>query len=113
MPRPADRLTVRVEAVRDDVGADNAWILLHEMARGGSVAAEYGLEVLDTVICLPRGEIFPITSSATLAKGDPARFALLGQTEEVALPLKRACRAACGVTKGVEAWSSWRTAQSS
>ncbi|BAC68205.1 hypothetical protein SAVERM_495 [Streptomyces avermitilis MA-4680 = NBRC 14893] len=39
------------------------------MARGGSITAEYGLEVLNTVIYLPRGEIFPITSSATLCNG--------------------------------------------
>ncbi|MEU2740230.1 terminase [Streptomyces sp. NPDC007095] len=72
---------VRIAAVTEQQ-TDNTWIPLLEMARGGSVAADYGLEVLDTVIYLPRGEISPITSSATSVKGDPACFASLDQTEE-------------------------------
>lgn len=72
---------VRIAAVTEDQ-TDNTWIPLREMARGRSLAADYGLEVLDTVIYLPRGEISPITSSATSAKGDPACFASLDQTEE-------------------------------
>lgn len=72
---------VRIAAVTEDQ-TDNTWIPLREMARGGSLSTDYGLEVLDTVIYLPRGEISPITSSATSAKGDPACFASLDQTEE-------------------------------
>ncbi|MFM9464834.1 terminase [Streptomyces scabiei] len=72
---------VRIAAVTEQQ-TDNTWLPLLEMARGGSLAAEYGLEVLDTVIYLPRGEISPITSSATSVKGDPACFASLDQTEE-------------------------------
>jgi hypothetical protein len=72
---------VRIAAVTEDQ-TDNTWIPLREMARGRSLSTDYGLEVLDTVIYLPRGEISPITSSATSAKGDPACFASLDQTEE-------------------------------
>ncbi|MFD9282784.1 terminase [Streptomyces mirabilis] len=72
---------VRIAAVTEQQ-TDNTWLPLLEMARGGSLAAVYGLEVLDTVIYLPRGEISPITSSATSVKGDPACFASLDQTEE-------------------------------
>ncbi|MFF9088642.1 terminase [Streptomyces sp. NPDC014991] len=72
---------VRIAAVTEQQ-TDNTWIPLLEMARGGSLAADYGLDVLDTVIYLPRGEISPITSSATSAKGDPACFSSLDQTEE-------------------------------
>ncbi|MFI9600336.1 terminase [Streptomyces sp. NPDC052043] len=72
---------VRIAAVTEDQ-TDNTWIPLLEMARGRSLSTDYGLDVLDTVIYLPRGEISPITSSATSAKGDPACFASLDQTEE-------------------------------
>ncbi|WP_431784338.1 terminase [Streptomyces chumphonensis] len=72
---------VRIAAVTEDQ-TDNTWLPLLEMARGGSLAADYGLDVLDTVIYLPRGQISPITSSATSAKGDPACFASMDQTEE-------------------------------
>lgn len=72
---------VRIAAVTEQQ-TDNTWLPLLEMARGGSVAADYGLEVLDTVIYLPRGKIEPITSSASSIKGDPACFASLDQTEE-------------------------------
>lgn len=72
---------VRIAAVTEQQ-TDNTWIPLLEMARGRDLAADYGLDVLDTVIYLPRGEITPITSSATSTKGDPACFASLDQTEE-------------------------------
>ncbi|GGX01986.1 terminase [Streptomyces chryseus] len=72
---------VRIAAVTEQQ-TDNTWIPLLEMARGGSLSTDYGLDVLDTVIYLPRGEISPITSSATSVKGDPACFASLDQTEE-------------------------------
>ncbi|WP_327725735.1 terminase [Streptomyces europaeiscabiei] len=72
---------VRIAAVTEQQ-TDNTWIPLLEMARGRDLAADYGLDVLDTVIYLPRGEISPITSSATSVKGDPACFASLDQTEE-------------------------------
>ncbi|MFJ8755670.1 terminase [Streptomyces cyaneofuscatus] len=72
---------VRIAAVTEQQ-TDNTWVPLLEMARGGSLSTDYGLEVLDTVIYLPRGEISPITSSATSVKGDPACFASLDQTEE-------------------------------
>ncbi|MGW0015515.1 terminase [Streptomyces tendae] len=72
---------VRIAAVTEQQ-TDNTWIPLLEMARGKSLAADYGLDVLDTVVYLPRGEITAITSSATSTKGDPACFAALDQTEE-------------------------------
>lgn len=72
---------VRIAAVTEDQ-TDNTWIPLLEMARGGSLSTDYGLDVLETVVYLPRGEISPITSSATSVKGDPACFASLDQTEE-------------------------------
>ncbi|MGW4028242.1 terminase [Streptomyces sp. NPDC004838] len=72
---------VRIAAVTEQQ-TDNTWIPLLEMARGRSLSTDYGLDVLDTVVYLPRGEISPITSSATSAKGDPACFASLDQTEE-------------------------------
>ncbi|MFQ6851263.1 terminase [Streptomyces sp. 35M1] len=72
---------VRIAAVTEQQ-TDNTWVPLLEMARGKSLSTDYGLEVLDTVIYLPRGEISPITSSATSVKGDPACFASLDQTEE-------------------------------
>jgi hypothetical protein len=72
---------VRIAAVTEQQ-TDNTWTPLLEMARGRSLSTDYGLEVLDTVIYLPRGEITPITSSATSVKGDPACFASLDQTEE-------------------------------
>ncbi|WP_030747616.1 terminase [Streptomyces sp. NRRL F-5135] len=61
---------------------ENSWLPLLEMARGGSLAADYGVEALDTVVHLPRGKIEPITSSAASAKGNPICFAILDQTEE-------------------------------
>lgn len=72
---------VRIAAVTEQQ-TDNTWIPLLEMARGRSLSTDYGLECLDTVIYLPRGEVSPITSSATSTKGDPACFASLDQTEE-------------------------------
>ncbi|MGC5410970.1 terminase, partial [Streptomyces sp. DT225] len=72
---------VRIAAVTEQQ-TDNTWIPLLEMARGRALSTDYGLDVLDTVIYLPRGQVSPITSSATSAKGDPACFASLDQTEE-------------------------------
>ncbi|MEU0991996.1 terminase [Streptomyces sp. NPDC005953] len=72
---------VRIAAVTEQQ-TDNTWLPLLEMARGRSLSTDYGLDVLDTVIYLPRGQVSPITSSATSAKGDPACFASLDQTEE-------------------------------
>ncbi|MFF1498698.1 terminase [Streptomyces sp. NPDC058316] len=72
---------VRIAAVTEQQ-TDNTWNPLLEMARGGSLSTDYGLDVLDTVIYLPRGEITAITSSASSIKGDPACFASLDQTEE-------------------------------
>lgn len=72
---------VRIAAVTEQQ-TDNTWLPLLEMARGGSLSTDYGLECLDTVIYLPRGKIEPITSSASSIKGDPACFASLDQTEE-------------------------------
>lgn len=71
---------VRVAAVTESQ-TENTWLPMLEMARGGSVAADYGIEPLETVILLPRGKIEPITSSADSVKGDPACFASLDQTE--------------------------------
>ncbi|MBQ1122636.1 terminase [Streptomyces sp. B15] len=71
---------VRLAAVTEQQ-TDNTWNPLLEMARGRSLSTDYGLEVLDTVIYLPRGEIRPITSSADSVKGDPAVFAAMDQTE--------------------------------
>jgi hypothetical protein len=61
---------------------ENSWLPLLEMARGGSLAGDYGVEALDTVVYLPRGKIEPITSSAASTKGNPACFAIMDQTEE-------------------------------
>ncbi|MEV8394822.1 MULTISPECIES: terminase [unclassified Streptomyces] len=72
---------VQVAAVSEAQTA-NSWAPLLEMARGGSLADTYGVEVLDTKVLLPRGLIEPITSSATSVKGNPAVFAILDQTEE-------------------------------
>jgi hypothetical protein len=72
---------VRIAAVTEQQ-TDNTWVPLLEMARGRALSTDYGLDVLDTVIYLPRGQVSPITSSATSAKGDPACFASLDQTEE-------------------------------
>ncbi|MEO3976313.1 terminase [Streptomyces sp. CAU 1734] len=78
----SSRLTPKVRiAATTEAQTSNTWHPLLEMAKGGSLAGEYGLEVLDTVIYLPRGEITAITSSGDSIKGDPAVFASLDQTE--------------------------------
>lgn len=61
---------VRIAAVTEQQ-TDNTWIPLLEMARGRSLSTDYGLDVLDTVIYLPRGEVSPITSSATSTRATP------------------------------------------
>lgn len=61
----------------------NAWKPLKEMVEEGPVLQEYpGVEPLDSVIYLPRGEIQRITASATSTKGNKPVFAVLDQTEE-------------------------------
>lgn len=60
----------------------NSWAPLLEMARGGNLPGDYGVEALDTKVLLPRGTIEQITSSATSVKGAKALFAILDQTEE-------------------------------
>jgi hypothetical protein len=73
---------IQVGAVSEDQ-TKNSWDPLLEMLRGGPAVDEYpGLEVLDTVVNLPRGWIRQITSSATTVKGARACFAILDQTEE-------------------------------
>jgi hypothetical protein len=73
---------VQVGAVSEDQTL-NSWTPLLEMLREGPAVDEYpGLEVLDTVVNLPRGWIRQITSSATTVKGSRAVFAIMDQTEE-------------------------------
>jgi hypothetical protein len=61
----------------------NTWQPLLEMLRNGPVLDAYpGLEPLDTMVVLPRGQIRQITASARTVKGAPATFAVLDQTEE-------------------------------
>jgi hypothetical protein len=73
---------VQVGAVSEDQTL-NSWTPLLEMLRGGCAIDEYpGLEVLDSIVNLPRGWIRQITSSATTVKGARAVFAVMDQTEE-------------------------------
>lgn len=59
----------------------NAWRPALEMVDGPLVENYPGVEPLNTMIVLPRGEIRPITSSATTSKGAKGVCAVLDQTE--------------------------------
>lgn len=73
---------VHIAAVSEEQ-TRNTWQPLLEMVRNGPVLDEYrGLDPLDTVVFLPRGEIRQITTSARTTKGAPIVFATLDQTEE-------------------------------
>lgn len=73
---------VQIAAVSEEQ-TRNTWQPLLEMLREGPVVDEYvGLEPLDTMVNLPRGQIKQITASARTVKGAPATFAVLDQTEE-------------------------------
>lgn len=73
---------VHIAAVSEEQ-TRNTWQPLLEMVRNGPVVDEYpGLDPLDTVVFLPRGEIKQITTSARTTKGAPIVFATLDQTEE-------------------------------
>ncbi|MFI8853674.1 terminase [Streptomyces sp. NPDC053499] len=72
---------VQVAAVSEQQ-TENSWLPLLEMARGGYLPDEYGIEPLDSVVYLRRGKIEPITASAASTKGAKACFAVLDQTEE-------------------------------
>ena len=73
---------VRIGAVSEEQ-TRNTWQPLLEMLREGPVVDEYpGLEPLDSVVNLPRGQIRQITSSARTEKGAPMTFGVLDQTEE-------------------------------
>lgn len=72
---------VQVAAVAE-VQTKNTWAPLLEMLTGPAIDAFCGLEVMETMVNLPRGRIEPITSSARTVKGNRACFAVLDQTEE-------------------------------
>ncbi|WP_233424842.1 hypothetical protein [Mycolicibacter heraklionensis] len=73
---------VHIAAVSEEQ-TRNTWQPLLEMVRNGPVLDAYpGLDPLDTVVFLPRGEIRQITTSARTTKGAPIVFATLDQTEE-------------------------------
>lgn len=77
---------VKLAAVSEDQTA-YTWNPLKEMltspdGSGAPVLDWYpGIEVLDRVVNLPRGELSPMTSSATTSKGDPLVFVVMDQTE--------------------------------
>lgn len=61
----------------------NTWQPLLEMASEGPLVDEYpGVDVMDTMIVLPKGKILQVTASARSVKGAPTIFATLDQTEE-------------------------------
>ncbi len=73
---------VHIAAVSEEQ-TNNTWQPLLEMLRDGPVMDEYpGLEPLDTMVNLPRGQIKQITASGRTVKGAPAVFCVLDQTEE-------------------------------
>lgn len=75
---------VLVTAVSEDQ-TGNTWGPLLEMLRTGPIMDDpnfRGLEVLDSVVNLPRGQIQTRTSSARAVKGARAVCAILDQTEE-------------------------------
>lgn len=73
---------VHIAAVSEEQ-TRNTWQPLLEMVRNGPVVDAYpGVDPLDTVVFLPRGEIKQITTSARTTKGAPIVFATLDQTEE-------------------------------
>lgn len=73
---------VQIAAVSEEQ-TRNTWQPMQEMLREGPVIDAYpGVEPLDTVVNLPRGQIKQITSSARTVKGAPSIFAVLDQTEE-------------------------------
>lgn len=73
---------VHIAAVSEEQ-TGNTWKPLLEMLRDGPVIDAYpGLEPLDTMVNLPRGQIKQVTASARTIKGAPATFAVLDQTEE-------------------------------
>lgn len=73
---------VQIAAVSEEQ-TRNTWQPLLEMLREGPVLDAYpGVEPLDTMVNLPRGQIRQITASARTVKGAPATFAVLDQTEE-------------------------------
>jgi hypothetical protein len=73
---------VQIAAVSEEQ-TRNTWQPLLEMLRDGPVLDNYpGVEPLDTMVNLPRGQMRQITASARTVKGAPATFAVLDQTEE-------------------------------
>jgi hypothetical protein len=60
----------------------NTWAPLLEMCEGPVLDEYPGLEPLDTMVNLPRGQIEQVTSSARSVKGAPFVFAVMDQTEE-------------------------------
>lgn len=72
---------VQVAAVTEEQ-TRNTWQPLLEMLRGGPVMDNYGVDALDTFVALQRGKIEMITASPRSAKGAPATFAVMDQTEE-------------------------------
>ena len=73
---------VQIAAVSEEQ-TRNTWQPLLEMVREGPVLDAYpGVEPLDTMVNLPRGQIRQITASARTVKGAPSVFAVLDQTEE-------------------------------
>lgn len=71
---------VKLAAVSEDQTA-YTWNPLKEMLAGPVLDWYPGVEPLDRIVNLPRGYIQPMTSSATTAKGDPAVFVVMDQTE--------------------------------
>lgn len=73
---------VDISAV-SEAQTSNTWDPLLEMLRGGPAVDNHpGLEPLDTMVNLPRGNIMQITSSARSIKGRRSVFAVMDQTEE-------------------------------
>jgi hypothetical protein len=73
---------VQIAAVSEDQ-TKNTWAPLLEMLREGPAVDNYpGLEVLDSMVNLPKGKIEPITSSARTVKGNRSVFVVMDQTEE-------------------------------
>lgn len=73
---------VHIAAVSEDQ-TKNTWDPLLEMLREGPVIDEYpGVEPLDTMVNLPKGQILQRTASARTIKGAKPVFSVLDQTEE-------------------------------
>ncbi|OZE92463.1 hypothetical protein CH298_02705 [Rhodococcoides fascians] len=73
---------VHIAAVSEEQ-TKNTWDPLLEMLREGPVIDEYpGVEPLDTMVNLPKGQILQRTASARTIKGAKPVFSVLDQTEE-------------------------------